>query len=200
MPQTHSISRLLVAFRRWWHSLAGGAGSHQRTPLLPPPENESATPLPLFPEGQAFEEFLHQLGVTMEGSRVLGHRLLQATSTITILQQSRHRDAFYRVDQVQGRPSLLILMPTEHLLTFRGYLVRFHESHPLSATLDHLASFPGSADFEQERSIIEEHLLSAIAEAMKVLFWTGFATGHFPPEIVVQRLTLIGEASDETER
>ena len=60
---------------------------------------------------------------------------------------------------------------------------------PLNAWFSSMASYEGSVDFSKGRDAALQHLLYAVAEMMKQLFWSGdLNTMHFPPEIVVSRL------------
>jgi hypothetical protein len=60
---------------------------------------------------------------------------------------------------------------------------------PLNAWFSSVASYEGSADFSKGRDAALQHLLYAVAEMMKQLFWSGdLNTMSFPPEIAVSRL------------
>src|SRR4051812_17268407 len=106
MLQTNPIPRMLCIFRRWWRAAIG----KQRRPSHQKPADDVATTQPLPLNGRAFEEFLHQLGVKMEGGTAQALQSIREASKITLLQQSRHHDAFYRVDLAGGHPYLLILI------------------------------------------------------------------------------------------
>jgi hypothetical protein len=83
------------------------------------------------------------------------------------------------------------------VLSFEGYLVRLHVSHPLFGILVPLVTSEGSMGFEQGRADLEDQMLFALGESMKRLFWAGLAVGHFPREIVVQRVSVRGEVLDD---
>jgi hypothetical protein len=69
------------------------------------------------------------------------------------------------------------------------YLVRINSQTPLHSSFTGMAAYHGSSTFEQGREASLQHLLYAVAEMMKQLFWTGdLDTMTFPPEIEVRRL------------
>ncbi len=136
------------------------------------------------------KEFLRQLGVEMEESDAQAQQVVPGEPVITLLQQARHHEAFYRIDVIETRVELLILLP-DHCapLKFHFYLVQLHESHPLFDVLARLVAYrEGSEEFEQQREFIEWQILSALVETMKVLFWAGQETSRFPHEITVQKI------------
>jgi hypothetical protein len=60
---------------------------------------------------------------------------------------------------------------------------------PLNNWFAGVASHSGSPAFERGRDAALQHLLYAVAEMMKQLFWAGdLDSMTFPPEIDVQRL------------
>jgi hypothetical protein len=137
-----------------------------------------------------FKEFLRSLGVEMEGHERHAPPLVHAEPVITMLQRSRDHEALYRVDLIEARPQLLVLLPSNQApLRFHFYLVELSESHPLGDVLERLISYQqGSEGFEQNRGFAEWQLLYAIVETMKVLFWAGLETSQFPHEITVQKI------------
>lgn len=70
-----------------------------------------------------------------------------------------------------------------------GYLVVPAESSPLQHWFDSLAEHQGSPEFETEQDTMSQHLLFAVGEMLKRLFWSGdLAEMQFPGEIVVERI------------
>jgi len=69
------------------------------------------------------------------------------------------------------------------------YLVRLSTETPLPRWFTGIASYHGSPVFDHGREGTLQHLLYAVAEMMKQLFWSGdLDSMHFPPEIDVERL------------
>src|ERR1700680_99070 len=110
---------------------------------------------------------------------------------ISIFQSSRdHYGVFYRLDIIDQLPQLRVIIPVEYgALKMEMYLVRISYHSPLHSSFAGITTYHGSAPFEQGRDAALQHLLYAIAEMMKQLFWTGnLDTLTFPPEINVKRL------------
>jgi len=60
---------------------------------------------------------------------------------------------------------------------------------PIEKWFAAVASYHGSPAFEKGREAALQHLLYAVAEMMKELFWSGdLNTMTFPPEIDVRRI------------
>ncbi|HEX9131718.1 MAG TPA: hypothetical protein VF844_05460, partial [Ktedonobacteraceae bacterium] len=110
---------------------------------------------------------------------------------VSIFQSSRdHYGVFYRLDIVDQMPQLRIMMPVEDgALKVEMYLVRLSMNTPLHTWFTGIASYQGSLAFERGREGTLQHLLYAVAEMMKQLFWSGdLFSMAFPPEIDVRRL------------
>ncbi len=110
---------------------------------------------------------------------------------VSIFQASRdHYGVFYRLDIIDATPQLRIMLPVDHgPVKMEMYLVRMGSCIPLNAWFSALTSYHGSPAFEQGREAALQHLLYAVAELMKQLFWSGdLNTMSFPPEIEVCRL------------
>jgi hypothetical protein len=194
----HPLRRLLRTVWRWLRFADVTVTSTPNKTMAHPSRDKVAThPYTLPLDGEAFEAFLRQLGVELEHQTRHEEQAFQQEARITLLEQSRHYNAWYRVDLVGNHPHLLVLIPADHPLLFESYQVRLHACHPLADTLEHLAYFQGSQHFEQERPLLEEEILFAITESMKALFWAGFSTGQFPHEIIVHKLRLIAEAVEK---
>ena len=139
---------------------------------------------------QQFEDFLAELGVEME--RPIEKQFSgDALPEISIFQASRdHYGVFYRLDIIERKPELRIMVPND-----RGeakmdiYLVRLSERTPINRSLSELANYEGSAAYEHGRETALQHMLYAVAEMMKQLFWAGeLQRMSFPPEIEVYPL------------
>ena len=141
---------------------------------------------------EQFDNFLAELGVEMERP---DDRQYNSDSfpEITIHQASRdHYGVFYRLDLVDHKPELRIMIPAD-----RGdvkmdiYLIRLSDLTPLNATFAGMSAYQGSNAYEHGREATLQHLLYAVAEMMKQLFWSGdLQTLSFPPEIEVYPLFL----------
>lgn len=110
---------------------------------------------------------------------------------VSIFQASRdHYGVFYRLDIINSVPQLRIMVPVEQgALKMEMYLVRMSEQGLIDSLFTKVGDYRGSAAFEQGREAALQHLLYAIAEIMKQLFWSGDLTDmSFPPEIDVRRL------------
>jgi hypothetical protein len=110
---------------------------------------------------------------------------------VSIFQSSRdHYGVFYRLDIIDQIPQLRIIVPIDSgPLKMEVYLVQMSEQLPVNAWFAGIASHAGSAAFERGREAALQHLLYAVAEMMKQLFWSGdLDSMTFPPEIDVQRL------------
>jgi len=141
---------------------------------------------------EQFEQFLAELGVEMERP---GDRLYDSDSVpeISIFQASRdHYGVFYRLDIIEHRPELRVMVPVDKGDTKMDmYLVRLSQRMPLNAALYGVANYEGSSAYEHHREAALQHLLYAVAEMMKQLFWSGDTQRmQFPPEIEVYPLLI----------
>jgi hypothetical protein len=139
---------------------------------------------------EQLEKILANLGVEMEYAE---HEQDDENSIpeVSIFQSSRdHYGVFYRLDIIDQMPHLRIMIPVENgALKVEMYLVRLSIATPLHTWFTGIASYHGSPAFEQSREGALQHLLYAVAEMMKQLFWSGdLDSMHFPPEIDVRRL------------
>ena len=110
---------------------------------------------------------------------------------VSIFQASRdHYGVFYRLDIIDSMPQLRIMVPIEHgAVKMEMYLVRMSSNLPLNAWFSGVASYHGSIAFEKGREAALQHLLYAVAEMMKQLFWSGDLNAMtFPPELDVCRI------------
>lgn len=134
-------------------------------------------------------KLLEDLGVEMEHLPYHQSQDEDSLPEISIFQSSReHYGVFYRLDMVEQMPQLRIIVPVDNgPLKMEVYLVKMSDRLPLS--LAGTASYSGSAAFERGREATMQHLLYAVAEMLKQLFWSGDLDSMiFPPEIEVQRL------------
>jgi hypothetical protein len=139
------------------------------------------------------ESLLANLGVEMEHSEQGPHAEDSDDSVpeISIFQSSRdHYGVFYRLDIIDQLPQLRVMLPVEYgALKMEMYLVRIQSQTPLAGAFAGMTTYRGSGPFEQGRDATLQHLLYAVAEMMKQLFWAGnLDTMTFPPEIDVKRL------------
>lgn len=139
------------------------------------------------PNSEEFEEFLRNLGVELGGD-TRSPQFVHSEPFVTMLQQSRYHEAFYRVDWMETGPHLLVLIPANDApLKFHFYRVQLSESNPLFDVMNRLVAYErGSEGFEQERGFVEWQLLYSIVETMKTLFWQGLKTCDFPHEITIE--------------
>ncbi|HEY3992096.1 MAG TPA: hypothetical protein VGM01_04360 [Ktedonobacteraceae bacterium] len=110
---------------------------------------------------------------------------------ISIFQSSRdHYGVFYRLDIIDQTPQLRIIVPIDNgPLKMEIYLVQMSTRLPLNNWVAGVTSYEGSTAFERGREAALQHLLYAVAEMMKQLFWSGdLDSMSFPAEIDVQRL------------
>jgi len=71
------------------------------------------------------------------------------------------------------------------------YLVRLSGISPLGVGFAEMTAYEGSPAYEQAREATLQHMLYAVAEMMKLLFWSGDVQRmSFPPEIEVYPLSL----------
>jgi hypothetical protein len=141
---------------------------------------------------EQFDQFLAELGVEMERP---GDRLYNsdALPEISIFQASRdHYGVFYRLDIIEHRPELRVMVPVDKGDTKMDmYLVRLSQHMPLNAALYGVSNYEGSGAYEQHREAALQHVLYAVAEMMKQLFWSGdMQRMQFPPEIEVYPLLI----------
>jgi hypothetical protein len=135
-------------------------------------------------------KLLEDLGVEMEHS---AHQHSQEDSPpeVSIFQSSRdHYGVFYRLDIIDQVPQLRIIVPVDSgPLKMEVYLVKMSTRLPLNTWFAGVAVYTGSPAFESGREAALQHLLYAVAELMKQLFWSGdLESMVFPPELDVQRL------------
>jgi hypothetical protein len=136
-----------------------------------------------------FQQFLRDMGVEIEHLNHQTPEFPEGEPSVTMLQLSREYQAFYQLNLIQAIPQLRVVVPEKQgKLKFQIYLVQLSELHPLVPLFAQFTQYGGSREFERERDTAEWHLLFAIGEIMKDLFWAGAETSHFPPEITVQRL------------
>ncbi len=139
---------------------------------------------------EQLENILADLGVEMEGPKH-EHYDEDSIPEVSIFQASRdHYGVFYRLDIIEQTPQLRIMVPVENgALKMEMYLVLMNEHAPHNDWFSSLASYHGSPAFERGREAAQQHLLYAVAEMMKQLFWSGdLGNMCFPAEIVVYRL------------
>lgn len=135
-------------------------------------------------------KLLEDLGVEMEHPADR-HFHEDSLPEVSIFQSSRdHYGVFYRLDIIDQTPQLRIIVPIDNgPLKMEIYLVQMSAQLPLNDWFAGISSHAGSAAFERGREAALQHLLYAVAEMMKQLFWAGDLDGMtFPPEIDVQRL------------
>ena len=143
---------------------------------------------------EQLEDFLANLGVEMEHNPQERNEFNDddiALPEVSIFQASRdHYGVFYRIDIIDSIPQLRIMVPVEHgAIKMEMYLVRMSSRLPLNTWFSGVATYKGSTPFEKGREAALQHLLYAVAEMMKQLFWSGdLNTMTFPPEIDVCRV------------
>ena len=143
---------------------------------------------------EQLENLLANLGVQMEYNPHERNEQNDDDTTlpeVSIFQASRdHYGVFYRLDIIDSMPQLRILVPIEHgTVKMEMYLVRMSSSLPLNAWFSGIATYHGSIAFEKGREAALQHLLYAVAEMMKQLFWSGDLNAMtFPPELDVCRI------------
>ncbi len=145
------------------------------------------------------EELLAELGVEMEREEEeLGDDEDDADeaeeaklANISLFQASKeHYGVFYRLDLIECCPQLRVFLPANSgIVKMEGYLVYPPEHSPLRGAFELLAAHEGSPDFEMQQDTMRQHLLFAIGEMMKRLFWAGdLEEMQFPPEVIVERI------------
>lgn len=154
---------------------------------------------------EQFESFLAELGVEMERPEDRADRLYDGDSLpeVSIFQASRnHYGVFYRLDIIERLPELRIMVPVEHGdIKMDIYLVRLSERTTLNTCIAEMSVYHGSGAFERGREATMQHLLYAVAEMMKQLFWAGdLQRLSFPPEIEVYPLLLNHEEGPRRKR
>src|SRR6266576_4628504 len=140
---------------------------------------------------EQLENFLAGLGVEMEYTQESQYNDDASIPEVSIFQASRdHYGVFYRLDIIDSMPQLRVMVPIEHgPVKMEMYLVRISSSLPLDAWFSSVATYHGSIAFEKGREAALQHLLYAVAEMMKQLFWSGdLQTLTFTPEIEVYPL------------
>lgn len=159
---------------------------------------------------EQFESFLAELGVEMERSdegeqeQHESQKWLEkqeecgkddAVPEVSIFQASRdHYGVFYRLDIINTQPELRVLIPVERgAVKMDIYLVRLSGRMPLTISFSELSVYQGSNAYEHGRDATLQHMLYAVAEMMKQLFWSGDVSSlTFPPEIEVYPLLRVG--------
>jgi len=140
---------------------------------------------------EQFENFLAELGVEMERPEERQFYNGDSIPEISIFQASRdHYGVFYRLDIVDQQPELRVMVPVDKGDTKMDiYLVRLSNCTPLNACFTEMSVYEGSAAYEHGREATLQHLLYAVAEMLKQLFWSGdLQRMSFPPEIEVYPL------------
>ena len=146
---------------------------------------------------EQFDKFLAELGVEMERPEEKPFDG-DALPEVTIHQASRdHYGVFYRLDIINQKPELRIMIPVDKgEMKTDIYLVRLSNDTPLNPFFRNMSLYEGSEEYEQQREATLQHLLYAVAEMMKQLFWAGDLQAlSFPAEIEVYPL-LVNEARD----
>ncbi|HZO73726.1 MAG TPA: hypothetical protein VFB60_16105 [Ktedonobacteraceae bacterium] len=141
---------------------------------------------------EQFESFLAGLGVEMEQP---ADALYTSDSLpeVSIFQASRdHYGVFYRLDIIDQKPELRVMVPVD-----KGdakmdiYLVRLNERTPVNPFFVAMSMYQGSAAYEHGQEAALQHLLYAVAEMMKQLFWAGdLQSMTFPAEIEVHPILI----------
>jgi hypothetical protein len=154
---------------------------------------------------EQFDQFLAELGVEMEHpeDRLSAYNYGDTIPEVSIFQASRdHYGVFYRLDIINHIPELRVMVPVDTGdVKMDIYLVRLSGLTPLNASFADLAVYQGSEAYEQGREAALQHLLYAVAEMMKQLFWSGdLQRMHFPPEIEVYPLLLSNDRRTKRKR
>ncbi|GCE47734.1 hypothetical protein EI42_05137 [Thermosporothrix hazakensis] len=152
---------------------------------------------------EQFEEFLARLGVEMERPEESYYSSGDTTPEVSIFQASRdHYGVFYRLDIVEQKPELRVMVPVDRGdIKVEIYLVRLSERMPLNAYFRDLTVYTGSAAYERNREAALQHMLYAVAEMMKQLFWQGdMQTLSFPEEIDVYPLLVNDEVQKKSRK
>jgi hypothetical protein len=139
---------------------------------------------------EQFEDFLADLGVEMERPE---NYESDSAPEVSIFQASRdHYGVFYRLDIIDRQPELRVMMPTDKGDTMMDtYLVRLSSISPLNVGFAEMTAYEGSVAYEQAREATLQHMLYAVAEMMKLLFWAGdLQRMSFPAEIEVYPLSV----------
>lgn len=116
---------------------------------------------------------------------------IRAASEMSLFQTSReHYGVFYRLDLAEGLPQLRIFLPDDDEgVKMRCYFVRATPGTPLHGWFTSAREHEGSQAYEDARDTAQQHLLFAVGELMKRLFWGGDVERmRFPDEIEVVRL------------
>ena len=135
-------------------------------------------------------KLLEDLGVEMEPP-TNHYPQEDSLPEISIFQSSRdHYGVFYRLDIIDQTPQLRIIVPVDNgPLKMEVYLVQMSTRLPLNNWFAGVTSHQGSPAFERGREAALQHLLYAVAEMMKQLFWSGdLDSMSFPAELDIQRL------------
>jgi len=135
---------------------------------------------------EELRNILERLNVTM-------HENDAEEPEITLFQQSReHHGVFYRLDLVANTPELRVFVPWNGgLARMRCFVVRVPATSPLRGGFVALDSWEGSELHDWLQPMARQHLLFAMGEVLKQLFWAGdLDAGRFPPEIAVTPLDI----------
>ncbi len=137
-------------------------------------------------------KLLEDLGVEMEHpTDPRSYNQDESLPEVSIFQSSRdHYGVFYRLDIIDQTPQLRVIVPVDNgPLKMEVYLVQMSSQLPLNTLFAGIASHEGSPAFERGREAALQHLLYAVSEMFKQLFWSGdLESMVFPAEIDVQRL------------
>ncbi len=112
-------------------------------------------------------------------------------ATISLFQASKdHYGVFYRLDLIECCPQLRVFLPANSsTVKMEGYLVTPSESSPFCTWFELLEGHQGSQEFGLEQDTMCQHLLFAVGEMLKRLFWSGdLAEMQFPAEVRVERI------------
>jgi hypothetical protein len=126
---------------------------------------------------------LERLNITMHDDTAE-----QPAHDISLFQQSReHQGVFYRLDLVADAPELRVFVPrNDGAARLRCFVVRVPTESPLRAGFTALMAWDTSPLALSLQLMARQHLLFAIGEVLKQLFWAGDTdAGYFPPEIAV---------------
>jgi len=151
---------------------------------------------------EQLEKFLAELGVEMEHQADSDYDS-DSTPEVSIFQASRdHYGVFYRLDSINCLPELRIMIPVDKGdVKMDIYLVRLSHRIPLESCFSETSAYHGSTAYEQGREATLQHLLYAVAETMKQLFWAGDLQHMvFSPEIEVYPLLQYDEKQPKRRR
>lgn len=151
---------------------------------------------------EQFENLLADLGVEMERPEERQYNG-DSIPEVSIFQASRdHYGVFYRLDIIDRLPELRIMVPVDSGdVKMDIYLVRLSERTPLNTSISEMSVYQGSPAYEHGREATMQHLLYAVAEMMKQLFWAGdLQCLSFPSEITVYPILLSNDGRSRRRR